>query len=64
MKREKEKLEAEENAKMLREIEELRKQLMKQTEQYRSLEEENNNLKNNIKIMSLKESRELQFEKS
>ena len=42
---------------MLKEIEELRKRLDQQNQQYKSLEEENENLKANIKLISLKESR-------
>jgi cell division protein FtsB len=36
---------------MAKEIEELRKMIEKQNEKYRSLEEENINLKNNIKVL-------------
>lgn len=44
---------------MLKELQELKKQLEKQNEKFRSLETENLNLKQNIKFLSLKESREI-----
>lgn len=39
---------------MIKEIEELRKMLEQQNKKYQSLEEENQNLKANIKVLSLK----------
>jgi hypothetical protein len=44
---------------MLREIEELRKMLNQQSQKYRSLEEENEHMKAKLRILSLKESREV-----